>query len=168
MSEFVTLRWAEESANALRALPKEISGKNGGPLRGALFAAGEVIQKEAIQNAPVGQGTPHPGNLKKQIFLYRDRNPTALGLNEHYILSVRTGRKGLRKLKLGSAIRSLTGNDAWYWFFVEFGTSKQPAQSFMRRAFESQKEKALNTFRRGLEIGIAFAADQARRKAGVP
>jgi HK97 gp10 family phage protein len=168
MAEHVTLRWAKESADALRALPREISGRNGGPLRGALFAAGRVLKDEVVKNAPIGKGTPSPGNLRKQILLYRDRNPAALGMSEHYILTVRTGRKGLRRLKLGASLRALTGNDAWYWFWVEFGTSRQPAQSFMRRGFETKKHDALDTFRRELQRGISAAVARARRKSGVP
>lgn len=168
MAEHVTLRWAKESADALRALPREISGKNGGPLRGALFAAGQLIQGEAQRNAPVGKGTPNPGNLKRQIFLFRDKNPAAIGAAEHYILSVRTGKAGLRRLRVGGAVRALGGRDAWYWFWVEFGTSKQGAKSFMRNAFESQKHPALDRFRTELQRGLGAAAARARRRSGVP
>lgn len=36
-------------------------------------------------------------------------------------------------------------NDAYYWRFVEFGTSKMSAQPFMRPAFESRKLEAVAT-----------------------
>lgn len=168
MAEHVHLRWAEESANALRALPREVASKNGGPLRGAMFAGGKTIKAEIVKNVPVGQGTPNPGNLRRQVFLARDRDPAAIGMTEHYFISVRVGRRGLSRLKLGSAIRALTGNDAWYWIFLEFGTVKQPAQAPLRRGFESAKGRALEVIRRELQVGIPRAAERARRKSGVP
>lgn len=35
-------------------------------------------------------------------------------------------------------------NDPFYWRFIEFGTSKMPAQPFMRSAFESTKHAAVD------------------------
>lgn len=168
MAEHVTLKWAEESAKALRALPREISGKNGGPLRAALYAAGTVIREEALRNAPVGDGTPNPGNLRRQIFMGRDRNPASVGAAEHYFISVRSGRRGLFGKGVSGNTRALTGEDAFYWWYVEFGTSKQPAQSFMRRSFDAQASTALEVFRRKLASSLASAAERARRQSGVP
>lgn len=166
MAEMVAIQGIEQTVAALKALPRAISGKNGGPLRGALFAAGKVFKEETIKNAPVGKDTPNPGNLRKNIYLFRDRNPQQVGAAEHYVLSVRTGRKGLRKLRVGLGSRAFTGGDAWYWFWVEFGTSKQAPQSFMRRAFESQKMAALDEFKRQMIRGVSLAAAKVR-KAGM-
>lgn len=163
MAEHVTLRGLNQTIEAFKLLPREARS----PLRGALFAAGRVIRDEARKNAPVGRGTPMPGNLRKQIFLARDRNPGALGLAEHYFISVRTGRKGLSRLKLGQALRSIAGNDAWYWIFVEFGTSKQKAQAPIRRAFESQAMQAIEVFKREFQKGVPRAAARANQRAGV-
>jgi HK97 gp10 family phage protein len=149
-------------------LPKQLAGKNGGPVRGALFAAGRIIRDEAINLAPIGKGTPNPGNLRKQIFIYRDRNPRAsTGAVERYLISVRTGRKVKRRFQVSGGTRALTGGDAWYWFWVEFGTSKQKAQPFMRPAFESQKRRALATFIRELRTGVRKIAARAKRQAGI-
>jgi HK97 gp10 family phage protein len=163
MAEFVKITGLDQTIKNLRALPRAISGKNGGPLRGALFAAGRVLKQETIQNAPVGVGTPSPGNLRDNIFLSRDRSPQKVGAAEHYVLSVRTGRKGLRRLRIGKGTRSLTGGDAWYWFWVEFGTSKQPPQSFMRNAFEAKKMAALDEFKRQMIRGVSLAAARVRK-----
>lgn len=166
MAEFVTINGLDEAVKALKLMPRELSGDRGGPVRAGLFAAGRVFRDNAREAAPIGKGTPNPGNLRKQIFLYRDRNPKALGLAEHYILSVRTGRKGLAKLKMGNAIRALTGGDAYYWFYKEFGTSKQTADPFMRRTFESRKMEALAAFNRVFLAGVDRASDRARIASG--
>lgn len=163
MGKHVSISGLAPTIEAFKLLPREVKS----PLRGGLFAAGKVIRDEARKNAPVGRGTPMPGNMRKQIFLARDRNPGALGLAEHYFISVRTGRRGLGRLRMGQALRSLTGNDAWYWVFVEFGTSKQKAQAPIRRAFESQAMRALEVFKREFQKGVPRAADRANRKAGI-
>jgi len=166
MAEFMHMTGLKESVAAMRLLPRELSGNRGGPVRAGLMAAGVVLRDQARDNAPVGTGTPNPGNLKEQIFLYRDRNPGAIGATEHYILSVRTGRRGLMRLKVPGSTRALTGGDAYYWFWVEFGTSKQPGQFFMTRAFETKKIEAVRRFEVVYVRGITFAEARARRASG--
>lgn len=166
MAEFVNITGLDAAVRALKLLPRELSGDRGGPVRAGLFAAGKVLRDNARESAPVGKGTPNPGNLRKQIFLYRDRNPKASGAAERYVLGVRTGRKGLARLRLGSAIRALTGGDAYYWHFVEFGTSKQAAHPFMRTTFEARKMESLAAFNRVFLSGVRAAEDRARIASG--
>lgn len=159
----VKLTGLKEAAAALRALPAEIASKNGGPLRGALYAATRVIKDQAIQNAPTGEGTPLPGNLKKNIIAIRDRNPARSGAAERYVITVRNKRMARGSNPL---FRVLKGWDAWYAHFTEFGTSKQPAQRWMTRAYEEKKQEALAIFERTLAAGLDKAAERARRKSG--
>lgn len=166
MAEFVSIKGLDQAVKALQLMPRELSGDRGGPVRAGLFAAGKVLRDNARAAAPVGKGTPNPGNLRKQIFLYRDRNPRAIGAAEHYVLSVRTGRKGLSRLKLGAAIRTLTGGDAYYWHFVEFGTSKQAPRPFLRSTFEARKMEALAAFNRTFLAGVSRAEERARIASG--
>jgi HK97 gp10 family phage protein len=164
MAEHVSIHGLDKTVAALRALPVAISGKNGGPLRGALFAATRLIRDEAIARAPIGKSTVKPGNLRRNIFAYRDPNPRAsTGAAERFIISVRTGRKGTRRFRVGGGTRVLTGGDAWYWFWVEFGTSKMPARPFMRPAFESQKRRALIVFGRELRVGVQKAVARVKK-----
>lgn len=165
MANHLTINGLAPTIQNLRSLPADIGGKGGGPLRGALFAATRIIRDEAVTLAPIGTGTPNPGNLRRNIFIYRDRNPRgSTGAAERYIISVRTGRKGLKRFKVSGSLRALTGGDAWYWFWVEFGTSKQPAKPFMRPAFESMKRRALIVFGRELRIGVSKVAKRAARR----
>lgn len=168
--EYVTVTNLDTVVRRLRALPRALSGVKGGPVRGALFAATKVIRDEARQRAPVGTGTPLPGNLRRQIFAYRDRNPRATGAAERYIISVRTGRRRTNKVlrafgapSVQSAIRVI-GGDAFYWRFVEFGTVKQPAQSFMRNALETQKRHAVAVFTHELKRGVDRAVQILTRQ----
>lgn len=152
----------ESTIAALRALPAEFASKNGGPIRTALFAAAKVIKQEAINNAPEGEGTPRPGNIRKNIIAVRDRNPRRQNnAVERYIITVRTKRmaKGSNRL-----FQILKGGDAWYAFMVEFGTSKQPAQRFMTRAYEAKAAEALAAFEQALRKGVDGAVTRARLK----
>lgn len=163
MAEHVSIRGLEKTIIAMKEMGA-LAGKNGGPVKGALFAATRIIRDEAVALAPVGKDTPVPGNLRKNIFIYRDRNPKAsTGATERYLISVRTGRKGLKRFKISGGLRALTGGDAWYWFWVEFGNSKMPARPFMRPAFESMKRRALVVFGRELRIGVEKLAARQRR-----
>lgn len=169
-SQHVTLGGLKEIVEALRNLPPEISGRGGGPLRGALFAATKLIRDAARANAPRGEGTPMPGNLRRQIYAYRDRNPRATtGAAERYIISVRKGRRGKRSRKhetygqmMARSAANVIGGDAYYWFFVEFGTVKQPAQAFMRRAFETNKVAAVNKFTSELQRAMVKVVSRLR------
>lgn len=173
-SSHVTISGLAEIVSALRALPPELGSKGGGPIRGALFAATKIIRDAARDNAPRGEGTPSPGNLKRQIYAYRDRNPRgSTGAAERYVISVRKGRRGRRSRKhenygqpaSRSSINVIAG-DAYYWFFVEFGTVHQPAQSYMRRAFEENKERAVVRFTAELQRGVNRAIAKLRTKPG--
>lgn len=167
MAEHISIRGLDATIKALQALPAELGSKGGGPVRGALFAAARLIREDAKARAPVGKNTPNPGNLRAQVFVKRDPNPQASGAAEHYIVSVRSGRRGLFSARVGAATRALTKQDAFYWWFVEFGTSKMPARPFLRPAFEANKRRALGTFARELRKGVARAAERARRAGGV-
>jgi HK97 gp10 family phage protein len=168
MAEFVKIGGLEQTVAALRALPKEISGNNGGPMRGALFAASKVIRDEVDLLAP-----EDTGNLKRNIMIVRDRNPGIKGANERYMVSVRTGQRSKRAKKAYAAgkinqrLRVLGGGDAYYFIYKEFGTKKMSAKPFMRPAFERTKGEALVKFIVEMRKGVSAAVMRARRKGGV-
>lgn len=166
MAEHISIRGLDATIKALQALPVELGSKGGGPVRGALFAASREIRDDAKSRAPVGKSTPNPGNLRAQVFVKRDPNPKAIGATEHYIISVRSGRRGLFSARVGGATRALTRQDAFYWWYVEFGTSKQPAQPFLRPAFEANKRRAVLVFGRELRKSVSKATARARRVGG--
>jgi HK97 gp10 family phage protein len=167
MADIVKITGLKEVADALRALPSELAGRNGGPIRGALFAATREMRDEAERLAP-----EDTGNLRRNIIIYRDRNPGGIGAAEHYVVTIRVGRRSRRVKrayrlgKINSRLRALTGTDAWYGVFKEFGTAKMPAEPFLRPAFEARKMSSVSTFVRELRKGVARAAARAKARAG--
>src|SRR5690606_30331566 len=149
-----------ELAKALKALPAEIAGKNGGPLRRAIGRAAVVIRDDARRRAPVDTG-----NLRDNIIAVRKRkSPQG---TEGYFVEVRRKRRkyantraNRRKKRAGMSYETM--GDAYYGMFVELGTAKMPAQPFLRPAFESKKTEAVETFRVELAKGIEQAAKKVR------
>ena len=149
-----------ELAKALKALPAEIAGKNGGPLRRAIGRAAVVIRDDARRRAPVDTG-----NLRDNIIAVRKRkSPQG---TEGYFVEVRRKRRkyantraNRRKGRVGKTYENL--GEAYYGMFVELGTAKMPAQPFLRPAFESKKTEAVETFRVELAKGIEQAAKKVR------
>jgi len=102
----------------LRLLPDRLQTN---VVNGAARAGAVAIQKEARLNVPVDSG-----NLKKNIAVKKaSRRNTERGHTKYHVY-----------------IRP----KAFYGMFVEFGTSKQVAQPFMRPAFENSAEKAVQAF----------------------
>lgn len=147
-----------ETVARLKALPEELSGKNGGPIRKALFQAAKVIEEEAERLSP-----KDTGRLERNVIKMRNRNPrqTEGRPVELYHVGVRGGgkygarvrqRERKKVLGAGGSARQATRaaaaaeKDAYYWRFVEFGTSKMPARPFLRPAFDAKKEEAVRVF----------------------
>jgi HK97 gp10 family phage protein len=153
-----------ELAKALKALPPEISGKNGGPLRKAIGRAAVVIRDDARRRAPVDTG-----NLRDNIIAAR-RRKSPPGTEGYYIEVRRKRRKyantraNRRKGRAGMSYETM--GEAYYGMFVELGTEKElgtarmQAQPFLRPAFESKKVEAVETFR----VEFAKAIDAAAKK----
>lgn len=88
--------------------------------RSAVRAGAAVFRDAARDNVPV-----RTGRLRRNIVVDGARgDPSIAGV------IVRTKGKGGGK------------NNAFYWRFVELGTSKMPADPFMRTAFDQKEEEA--------------------------
>ena len=149
-TQYVKLVGLDKALRNLRALPAAIAGRRGGPVRSALFAAASVIKKQAIANAPIGKGTPMPGLLKRSIYIWRDRNPAKVGASERYQIMVR----GSRKRGAGKLFGPRTAL-AYYWHFVEFGTSGpgkgQRPQRYLTNAFNMLAVRSVKVFEETLQ-----------------
>ncbi|NHZ81831.1 hypothetical protein F2P44_21495 [Massilia sp. CCM 8695] len=113
------------------ALITEVVGEP--TLRAAGFAGAAVIRDEAKRNAMAHQRT---GTLARSIVVKRLVEESD-GKRQAYLVTVRGGK-------------SNAGGDAFYWRFLEFGTAHSPAYPFLRPAYESKKQAAVDAMTRTL------------------
>lgn len=130
----------KELERKLRELPEKLA-KNG--LRAAVAAGSRLVASEARRRVPVDSGT-----LKRSIYTKQIREESNNQQQTFYVGS-RHGKKEQAK-----------GRDAYYFPFVEFGTEKSPAHPFMRPAFESTKEKAVEAVKTKLAERIEKLAGE--------
>ncbi|WP_440221833.1 HK97-gp10 family putative phage morphogenesis protein [Dokdonella sp. MW10] len=163
MASTVQVHGLKELGARLRALPKEIAGKNGGPLLSALRKMGGEIQKAAQQRVPVDTGT-----LRENIIVTRDRAPQKVGMTEVVHVTVRfkakayrDNKKNRRKARVGAEYKD--HGRLFYAKFLEFGTINAPPHPFMRPAFEETKPRMPEMFRTELSAAIARAVRKLNR-----
>lgn len=110
-------------------------------LRATVQAAASRIAKQAKAQAPEGPTR----NLKKAIKAFREKShpdrPT-------------------------STVRVASG--AFYWKFLEYGTTKMPERSFIRPAYDEYRANYTSIFReefgKKFEASLARAAKQKQKK----
>ena len=128
-----------ELSQCLKALEKNVGKRIA---RKAMNAGAMELKQEIKHRVPIlKEKVPHrrKGTLKRNI-----RSKTKVLRNGQ--VKTRSWVKSLSGKKV-SAFKQATGknaalnpNDPFYWWFVEFGTAKMPAQPFMRPSFEAKKE----------------------------
>lgn len=126
MAKTFTVENPEALTDALRALDNIASES---VLRQAAVAGARVIFDEVKLRAPVGDatyerkgGTHVPGTLRNSILIAYDKEVSVEGKLASYIVT--------------------WSKEAFYGRFIEFGTSKMPAQPFLRPAYEAKKTAA--------------------------
>ena len=154
----VKVNGLKELNAALLELPLKIRGR---PLRAAVAKAAKVVRDEARRKAPVDTGL-----LKREIIHTRSRSQSAEG-RETYIVLIRQlmkkyadTRRNRRAGRVGK--RYKVEGQAFYWKFLEFGTSKMSARPFLRPAFESRQQEAVRVMADQLKTEIE---KQARKLA---
>lgn len=147
----------EELRRAFRELPAELQKRE---LAAAVSQGAKVIRDDAAARAPVLK-TPDPrrtaGLLRRMIRATRGvRN----GSEASAFVSVRRlSRAAWQKFKRAAGnLGAVNPNDAFYWRFVEFGTSKVQAQPFLRPAFDSKKMVAAEKIKTALRESIERVA----------
>lgn len=143
MAELQNIAGLRELQQALKELPQNIA-KN--VLRGAVNAGASVIKKEAASRAPVYTGSvtaghPPPGTLRRAVYQKSIRE-LSNNVKQTAFVGVRKGKQFQKQGKKGNL-----SQDAFYARFVEFGTSKMPAQPFIRPAFEAKKNDAVEAIK---------------------
>ena len=90
--------------------------------------AGAVVFRDAVRaNAPVRSGL-----LKRSISVDTVRGSLTAGVKFKKVPAKKKGKKGKHKHK----------TMPYYWYFLEHGTSKMPAQPFVRPAFDANVKQA--------------------------
>lgn len=153
----IAIEGLEDVLAAMAALPDSIT-KNAAPF--AMRKGANVIAKEAASRAPV-----RTGNLKKLIAVRkRKRKPADVAIA--YSVGVLGGAastygdtKGNRKKqRVGKMLQE---QNAYYWRFLEFGTEKMKAKPFLRPAFDSAGEDAIDAIAEGFRTGLTRAVTKA-------
>ena len=151
----------------LKALPPELVGKNGGPVRVALRKAALIILTEAQANVQGIIDTPNIGGdvaessglLKSNIVATRRRMPAGLK-GERFAVRVRRKtypEQGAGKKRTTAQIGAL----------LEQGTERREPMPWMRPAFESKKREAVAVFERELPRAIDRIVKKLARQNGV-
>jgi len=139
----------KQVGEALKALPEKIKDKVAAK---SVMEGSKVIQKAVQQLVPVDSGL-----LKDSIRVARRRKNVPKEMIQ-YVVFVRgtqssSGRRNTMKTQRGSKKgpnmnRTATQvNLPYYWYFLEFGTSKMSKRPFMVPAFASSAQDALNRTR---------------------
>lgn len=139
-------------SKALLRLPAELRKRY---LKFAVMSASKLIRDLARQLAPKKSGA-----LRRAIII-KFRADKSNDNQATYIVCVRNGVKVYKhkeRFKVkgmpAQTIEVRAEEDAFYWRFVEFGTQFQKAQPFMRKAFETLKNAAVDEIASKLRVGI--------------
>ena len=107
--------------------------ENGRVLRNATRSAATVIKDEAVRRAP-----KRTGKLAKNIVVLTQRSRNGDISSGVHIRGTnpRTGNSD-------SKLKTKDSRNAFYWRFVELGTSNMPAAPFVRPAYDARQEEAV-------------------------
>lgn len=131
----IQVQGLKELQDRLLQLPKKVGDQ---ALASCLGSAALVIQKEARS---------HVVRAAKDYALYPGKGKGGEIVSPGWLRS-QIVKKRVKQSK-SSAETIITFKDkkhAFFWRFIEFGTSKMQAHPFMRPAFEAAKEKAVQRF----------------------
>lgn len=126
---------------ALEKLPAVLQEK---VVQGAARAAAKTISDEAKENVPVDSGL-----LKKSIAPVKAKKAdTPKNTVRYYVvprLNVKL-TKSITMVSTGETAKIKVQLNPYYAHMIEFGTSKMPAQPYLRPAYENSTEKSVKAF----------------------
>ncbi|MDD2728321.1 HK97-gp10 family putative phage morphogenesis protein [Malikia sp.] len=145
---------AEGLIELLQSLPAELVSKGGGPVRRAVRKGAVLIREEAkVQmiargNSPGKTGINYATGFAASHIIIKRKKLTQIK-GERFIVTVRPAvHPGGRKFR-GTPLKA---NDVA--FMLEAGTSKQPAEPWIRPAFAAKHEEAAQVMVTELRAGL--------------
>lgn len=143
----------------LQSLPPEVVSKRGGPVKSALRKGALVILKAekinlqaATSNATSSGKRESTGLLLKNLIASRGKPPIG-GKGERYLVRVKRKVYTITPEGRARTKKSITSTIANAQR-LEYGTSHQPAEPFIRPAFLANAQTAILTIERELVAGI--------------
>ncbi|GAB5100496.1 HK97-gp10 family putative phage morphogenesis protein [Caballeronia sp. HLA56] len=165
MSQNYRVENLESLTGMLRTLDEAVSEST---LRQAAVAGARIIHDEIKRRAPVGElagmrrGRPHwPGFLRDHMLIAYDQEQSVPGMLASYLITwsqdafygrfVELGKRNAVKLTERTLARAIRD--------IEFGSSRTPAQPFIRPAFEATRTAAARKMAEVLEKKLKEVAD---------
>lgn len=143
----VKLTGVDGVLKTLSSLPAEVVSKRGGPVKAALAKGARFVRDQERKNlqAVLEPGDESTGLLAQNIIASRGKPPTS-GRGERYLVRVKRkmypGRKGEQVSTLKSAQ------------IKEYGSTKQPARSFIRRTVQESGGQAIEIVTKDLSARV--------------
>lgn len=151
---------------AMQQLPDKVSRRAVPP---ALRAGAAIVRDAAKAKAPVwhgevSEGHPPPGTLRRNIVIKYAAELSTPG-SQTYIVTVKHGKKyqSIERWGRTRLTARIVNLDAYYWTFVEFGTSKMPGTPFMRPAFNEKAPAASYAIEQRLAELVELEASKLAR-----
>ncbi len=159
-SEVVRIEGLKGVLDTLKQLPPEIVSKNGGPVRGALRKAALVLQREAVANLDKIIAEPNQdgrqestGLLKANVVTTRGRRNAFKG--ESYFVRVR------RKVYPDAKGKRISTQKVAR--LLEYGTARRAPLPWLRPAFATKKQEAVNVFTTDINKRLAAILKRLQR-----
>ena len=156
MADQVRLHGMDQLRRNLKKLPREIADRE---LNKALRAGGQPILAMAKALVPIGASS--------FVRKLRGKEWAHLRGTLQTNIVMRAEKKRFRldraRQRIGVLVDRSKPDTPFYWRFIEFGTSKMPAKSFLVPAFETMKGAANNIIIRKLREGVFRQAAKLRK-----
>lgn len=143
MKTYVNVTGLDGVLDMLKQLPSEVVSKRGGPVKLALKKGATVIYKQADINlmlATQGMVTDEKqystGLLRKNLIVSRGKEPIG-SKGERYLVRVRRKSYPDRKGEVTTTLKTAQ--------ILEYGSSQQKPDPWIRPAFEAKAEDAIKT-----------------------
>jgi HK97 gp10 family phage protein len=129
-------------------------------LQGAMREGAKVIKNRAVDYAPMSVEPHILRSYASAVFKKFETKKMGVWIlpgNLKRMIRVKTDKTGSRGYKISYEVY-VKNKEAWYWKFLEFGTSKKAAvnngRGFLRPAFEDMKAFAVAAIEQKIRLGI--------------